>query len=81
MQDIIKIISSAYGKKKWTIPAPAIIIQGFAFLFDRFQWFPVTKDQITMLLEGNVCDSGEVFKLLNIKPISFSPESLSYLRD
>ena len=34
-QDIIKIISSAYGKKKWTIPAPAIIIQGFAFLFDQ----------------------------------------------
>ena len=80
-QDIIKIISNAYGKKKLTIPAPAIIIQGFAFLFERFQWFPITKDQITMLLESNVCSSMELFKLFDVSPIPFSSESLTYLRN
>jgi uncharacterized protein YbjT (DUF2867 family) len=80
-EEIIKIISSAYGKKKWTIPTPALIIQGIAFLLDRFRWFPITKDQITMLLESNVCESGEVFRLLDINPILFSSESLSYLRN
>jgi NADH dehydrogenase len=80
-KEIIKIISSAYGKKKWTIPAPAIIIQGFAFLFDRFQWFPFTKDQITMLLESNVCQSEELFKLFDVSQIPFSQESLTYLRN
>jgi NADH dehydrogenase len=80
-QEIIKTISSAYGKKKWTIPAPAIIIQGIALLFERFQWFPITKDQLTMLLESNVCQSAELFKLFDVSPIPFSPESLTYLRD
>jgi len=80
-KDIIKIISGAYGKNKWTIPAPALFIKSLATIFGRFPWFPITKDQITMLMEGNVCDSEEIFSLLEIKPIPFNSESLSYLKD
>ena len=78
-KEIIKIISSAYGKKKWTIPAPAIIIQGLAFLLDRFKWFPITKDQITMLLEGNVCESKDYFDKFEIELIPFDTQTLAYL--
>ena len=80
-KDIIKIISRAYGKNKWTIPAPAIFIKSLATIFGRFAWFPTTKDQITMLMEGNVCKSDEIFSMLEIKPIPFNSESLSYLKD
>ena len=80
-KDIIKIISGAYGKKKWTIPAPAFLVKSLAAFFERFTWFPITEDQITMLMEGNVCNSEEIFGLLKIKPISFNSESLSYLND
>ena len=80
-KDIIKIISGAYGKKKWTIPAHALLIKSLAAIFGRYAWFPITEAQITMLMEGNVCDSEEIFSMLEIKPIPFNSESLSYLKD
>ena len=80
-KDIIKIISGACGKKKWTIPAPAFFIKSLAAILGQFAWFPITEDQITMLMEGNVCDSKEIFSKLEIKPIPFNSESLSYLKD
>ena len=81
IRDSIKIISGAYGKNKWTIPAPAIFLKSLATIFGRVAWFPTTKDQITMLMEGNVCNSDEIFSMLEIKPIPFNSESLSYLKD
>ena len=57
--DVIKIISKACGKNKWTIPAPVFPIKAIAGILERFSWFPITKDQLTMLIEGNVCDSTE----------------------
>ena len=48
-------------------------------LLDRFSWFPISRDQITMLLEGNTCESAQIFKRYNIKPIAFKSENLSYL--
>ena len=80
-KDIIKIISRAYGKNKWTIPAPAFFIKSLAAIFGQFAWFPITEDQITMLMEGNSCKSDEIFNMLVIKPIPFNSESLSYLKD
>jgi len=34
-----------------------------------------------MLLESNVCQSDEIFKLFDISPIPFAPESLTYLKN
>ena len=78
-KDIIQTIAKAYGKKKWTIPAPTIVVQIIAGLLGRFSWFPITKDQLTMLVEGNVCDSEEVFALFKVEPTPFNTETLSYL--
>lgn len=77
--EIISIISSAYNKRKLTVPAPAIVVYMMALLLDRFSWFPISRDQITMLLEGNTCESAQIFKRYNIKPIAFKSENLSYL--
>ena len=78
-KEIISIISNAYNKKKMTIPAPALFIYSIAFFLDRFSWFPISRDQITMLLEGNTCNSDIIFKRYNIKPIEFKSDNLSYL--
>ena len=79
-KDIISIISRAYGKKKWTIPAPVFAIKTLGALLGGFPWFPVTKDQITMLIEGNVCQSDDVYEMFNLIPTPFNSESLSYLK-
>ncbi len=78
---IIKTIGAAVGKRKWTVPAPALGIKLVAALFDRFAFFPITRDQITMLMEGNTCDSASVFELIEIEPTPFSVESLAYLKE
>ena len=79
-KQLIHIISNSYGKNKWTIPAPVLPIKLIAFLLERFKWFPITRGQLTMLLEGNTCDSQKVFNEFNVKPIKFNQESLSYLK-
>ena len=79
-KEIIKIISNACGKKKWVLPAPVIAVKTVAAIFDRFSWFPVTKDQLTMLVEGNTCDSTNYFSDNNLKPLQFNIENLSYLK-
>ena len=82
-KEIIKNIAIASDKEdKIFIPAPVLPIKIVASLFDRFGWFPISKDQLTMLLEGNTCDGSEAYSLFNIKnPIEFNLDSLKYLSD
>ena len=77
---VLKTVAGAVGKNKWTLPAPALGIKLAAALFDRFVFFPITRDQLTMLMEGNTCNSDDLFKSLNIEPKRFGLEALSYLR-
>ena len=79
-KEIIQTIAKGAGKNKWTIPAPAIIVKSVAALFDRFSWFPITRDQLTMLMEGNTCDASDLFSILKIDPMSFTVQELSYLK-
>ena len=78
-KEIIKTIGTAAGKKKFMVPAPVIAVKSVASALDRFSWFPVTVDQLTMLVEGNTCDSSKYFSENKIDPIPFTEENLSYL--
>ncbi len=78
-KQLLTLIAQAAGKSKLMIPAPAAVIQSVAAVFDRFAWFPVTRDQLRMLLAGNVCgDNG--FQRLGITPTPLTARGLSYLR-
>ena len=79
--EIIKTISRASKKNKWIIPAPALPIKLLAKVLQKFSWFPITADQITMLLQSNICSSKELFSEFNIEEIPFNENSLSYLID
>lgn len=78
-REIIKKIGAAAGKNKFMVPAPVFAIKSVAAILDRFSWFPVTADQLTMLVEGNTCDSSKFFAENKIVPIPFNEENLSYL--
>lgn len=76
---ILKTIAAVIGKNKWMLPAPALGIKLAAAFFDRFSFFPITRDQVTMLLEGNSCDSRATFELFGVEPTHFDQLSLGYL--
>jgi len=76
---IIDCIARASGKRKWKMPVPVITVKMIADLFDRFERFPITRDQLTMLMQGNTV-SEQYFTEFDITPMSFSAENLSYLK-
>jgi len=78
-QEILSRIASATGKRKLMLPVPAFGVSVAASLLDRFEAFPVTQDQITMLMEGNTCPADDLVAL-GITPIAFNPETLAYLQ-
>lgn len=78
-KEILTTIAATIGKKKMMVPAPVFGVKGVATLFDRQSWFPITRDQIAMLLEGNVCEASDTFERLGITPKHFAPETLGYL--
>lgn len=79
-REILRIIAAATGRRKLMVPAPVYPLRALAALFDRYEWFPVTRPQLQMLLEGNVCDGRPAWELFGIEPKHFSVESLAYLR-
>lgn len=79
-REIVDIISEAVGKKKWRIPVPAWGVKFIAAIFGWLPAFPITRDQVTMLMEGNTCESEEFYRDFGIEPVVFSMENLGYLR-
>lgn len=76
---ILQTIAAASGKSKWMVPAPAFAIQTMAGLLDRYAWFPISRDQLQMLLEGNVCNENDGFARLGLTPTPFNAAQLRYL--
>ncbi|MBK1722923.1 NAD(P)H-binding protein [Thiocystis violacea] len=76
---ILTTIAAASGKTKLMLPAPAMAIKATAAVFDRFAWFPISRDQIQMLMEGNVCSENDSFARLGLTPVHFGVDQLTYL--
>jgi len=72
-------IGAAVGRRKWLLPVPLALMQFAALLFERLPFFPVTRDQLTMLAEGNVADPAGIETLLGREPLAFTPATLAYL--
>jgi NADH dehydrogenase len=77
-QAILKTIAEAAGRRKLMLPVPALGVSAAATLFDRWESFPVTRDQLHMLLQGNRCDSTDL-EALGIEPRAFDTGQLAYL--
>lgn len=79
--DTIHRIARVCGRKKWVVPVPSIMAYGAASLLDRYAWFPVTRDQLTMLMEGNTVDTPAGFEAFGMTPRRLTDDRLAYLRE
>ena len=77
--EMIRRVATATGRKKWIIPCPIAVMKFAATLLDWLPLFPVTRDQLTMLAEGNTADPATVESITGSLPVAFSLENLSYL--
>lgn len=77
---IIQIIAAAIGTTKLALPAPAWAVRVVAGLLDRFEFCPITRDQIDMLMEGNCCGPEALREVFHIEPRTFDQEALGYLK-
>jgi len=78
--DLLRRIAAATGRNKWIVPMPIALMRIGALLLDWLPFFPVTRDQLTMLEEGNTADPAALQRLIEREPQAFSPENLEYLR-
>jgi NADH dehydrogenase len=78
-QEMIRRIAAATGKSKIILPMPIALMRIGATLLDRIPSFPVTRDQLTMLEEGNVAEPIVLRELTGHEPRPFSVDNLAYL--
>ncbi len=70
--DIIDSITLRYNlKKKMKIHIPAMLVRTLAALLQHIESFPVTVEQIDMLVGGNTCGDTYLFDELGITPKGF----------
>jgi len=71
--DIIDLTSMAMGKGKATkVHQPLFIIKPMIKLLEGFDKFPITDDQLKMLIEGNVCDTTAWAETFGLEPQSYA---------
>ena len=75
---IIHRIALVSRKNKWKIPAPVHAVKITASIFEKYEWFPVARDQLTMLMEGNTV-SENYFDQFYIFSKYFNNDNLGYL--
>jgi len=55
LKELLEAMARAWGRGVVFFPLPAGPLRFMAKLLDGFSWFPVTREQLTMLEEGSVC--------------------------
>jgi NADH dehydrogenase len=77
---VLDLVAEALGRRRPAkLHLPVCPVELAAGLLGRFAWFPVTTDQITMLLAGNTCDERPFYDAFGLTPLPFAA-SLDYLR-
>ena len=77
--EMIATVAAATGRKKWIVKMPVRVMKFSAMLFDWLPFFPVTRDQLVMLEEGNTADPTVIASLLGTPPRAFDAGHLRYL--
>ena len=77
--EILRRIASSTGRRKLIIPMPLGVMQLAATMLDWLPFFPVTRDQLTMLASGNTADPAGLETLIGRRPRGFTQENLAYL--
>ncbi len=78
-KEMIRRIAAAAGKSKVILPVPIWVMKLGATLFDWLPFYPVTRDQLTMLEEGNTASTESLESIIGRPAKRFAPPSLAYL--
>lgn len=78
-EEILERITVAAEKPKIVLPMPLPLMRFGASLFDWLPFYPVTRDQLTMLEEGNTAPSDTLERLIGREARPMSSSSLAYL--
>ncbi len=79
-QQMVERVAAAAGRDKWFVTMPLGVMKIGATFFDWLPFFPATRDQLTMLEEGNTADPAVVESLIGRSAATFDGENLAYLR-
>lgn len=77
---LVERVAAAVGRRKVLMPMPIWLMRIGATLFDWLPFYPVTRDQLTMLVEGNTAPADALQDLLGKSPQAMTPEALAYLQ-
>ena len=70
---ILDLTARAMGRKQATkVHQPLFMIKPMIRMLQGFEQFPITEDQLKMLVEGNVCDPDEWAQTFELVPISYA---------
>ena len=78
---LLDIIAEALNRnhpKKFHTPSS--LIKPFVSLLDGFSRFPITREQMEMLLAENICRENKWPEVFHIQPKAFLKENLNYLK-
>ena len=70
-REIVQKLATNLGEKLRTMVVPAWAVRPVVMSFQRFASFPLTLDQLRMLLEDNVCEIDRFVKAFQLEPKSF----------
>ncbi len=80
--EILDITARSIGKGKVTkLHQPLFMIKPIIKVMQGSEYFPISSDQLTMLIEGNVCDSAEWAQVFDLKPLSYAEGIDACLQD
>lgn len=79
--EVLDLVGQAVGRKRVPkLHQPPFLVRPAIALFDGFPWFPITREQLTMLLEGNACDPRPWIEAFGITPQPFAEGIRKYLK-
>ena len=78
-RQIVSRVAAASGRSKFVLPVPLAFMRAGAALFDWLPFYPVTRDQLTMLAEGNTAPPDTLERLIGRPARPFRAENLRYL--
>ncbi len=71
--EVLDLTAQALGRARAVkIHQPLFMIKPMIRMMQSSEHFPITSDQLTMLLEGNVCDPGDWANTFGLKPLSYA---------
>ncbi len=71
--EILDLTAQAMGRKRVAkLHQPLFVIKPMIRLMQGSEHFPITSDQLTMLIEGNVCDIGDWVQAFGLEPVSYA---------